>query len=512
MIQMALDAPHYGSATFPPPHPDQVLAHEMLRQGIKDGHKNQVLMAPTGSGKTYSGLRLIHEALKKGKRAIFVCDRTTLINQTSDTADRYGLGAHGIIQANHWRFSPELPFQIASAQTLARRSWPDADLIVIDECHTQLRTWTEHIPSCRAKVVGLSATPFSAGLGKLFSNLINATTMHELTEAGVLVPMRVLSCTPIDMRGAPTQGGEWTDASVEERGRGIVGDVVTEWIKHASPRKSIYFCATIVACEELCAQFAQSGVMAAVFTSRTTDAERALLLKEFRKPDSMIRVLISVEALAKGFDVPDVSCVGDVRPLRKSLSCAIQMWGRGLRSSPETGKTDCLLLDHSGNIIRFANDYTSIFFNGLDALDSGEKLDATIRREEEEKEKKNCPACGYSPFAGRCMSCGHEIRAAALTEALPGEMREVVLGNKKLADDHRHLWEQLCSYARAHSLPEKQQGRAEFLFRDITGNWPSRQWKLETTQGAEITRNVKNKITSMNIAYARRNANSVANV
>ena len=83
-----------------------------------------------------------------------------------------------------------------------------------------------------------------------------------------------------------------------------------------------------------------------MFCADTTKAEREAILKEYRKPDSAIRVLISVEALAKGFDVPDVGCVVDCRPLRKSLSTAIQMWGRGLRSSPETGKTDCILLDH----------------------------------------------------------------------------------------------------------------------------------------------------------------------
>ena len=81
-------------------------------------------------------------------------------------------------------------------------------LIVIDEAHTQLSVWTEYIKECSASVVGLSATPFSPGLGKLFTNLVNATTMHELTESGVLVPMRVYSCTQANMEGAATSGGE----------------------------------------------------------------------------------------------------------------------------------------------------------------------------------------------------------------------------------------------------------------------------------------------------------------
>jgi DNA repair protein RadD len=183
------------------------------------------------------------------------------------------------------------------------------------------------------------------------------------------------------MSGAETSGGEWTDRAAGERGMEIIGDVVSEWHKHGEGRKTIVFGATIAHCEELCRQFVESGVMAAVFTSDTSKSEREDLLKEYRKPDSTLRVLISVEALAKGFDVQDVGCVVDCRPLRKSLSTAIQMWGRGLRASPETGKKDCLLLDHSGNILRFAEDFTDIFYNGLAELDCGEKLDKAVRKE-----------------------------------------------------------------------------------------------------------------------------------
>ena len=202
-----------------------------------------------------------------------MADRRTLINQTSKVADSYGLSAHGILMSNHWRMNSDMPFQIASAQTLARREWPDVDVIVIDECHTQMKVWADRIVDCRASVIGLSATPFSPGLGKLFTNLINATTMHELTTSGVLVPMRVMSCTTADMRGAATSGGEWTDGAAAERGMSIVGDVVSEWVKHGENRKTIVFGSTIAHCAELCRQFNEVGVMAQLFTSETTEDE-----------------------------------------------------------------------------------------------------------------------------------------------------------------------------------------------------------------------------------------------
>lgn len=499
------DAPNYASAAFPPPRPFQESAHESLRAGLRAGHRCQMLMAPTGAGKSYLGLRVIHEALVRGKRAVFMCDREALIDQTSRAADNYGLTAHGILKADHWRTNSSMPFQIASAQTVSRRKWPDADVIVIDEAHTQMSAWVDHIPKCRAAVVGLSATPFSTGLGNLFTRLVNATTMNELTQSGVLVPMRVLSCTKPDMTGAETRGGEWTDAAAAQRGMEIIGDVVSEWIKHAEGRKTIVFGATIAHCEEMCKSFNEAGVMAAVFTSHTTASERLALLQEYRKPSSTLRVLISVEALAKGFDVPDVGCVVDCRPLRKSLSTAIQMWGRGLRSSPETGKKDCILLDHSGNILRFKEDFERIYFEGLDELDAGEKLDKAVRKDQpEEKEEKGCPACGYSPFHRRCMACGFAATTASHTEAEAGEMREVVmLGGKRMGDDRAHVWSQVASYAKTHSRPEKQQARAAVLYKQMVGAWPPRSWQVQDTPFVEITRPVLNKIRQMNIAYAK---------
>lgn len=490
-------------STFPLPRPFQLDAHAQLRAGFRAGHKNQLIMAPTGAGKTYLGLRICHEAMQRGKRAVFLCDRTTLINQTSSAADGYGLHEHGVIQASHWRRQPQHLLQIASAQTIAKREyWPQLDVLVVDECHSQMKVWTDYATTSQAAVIGLSATPFSIGLGKIFSNLINATTMHNLTQSGVLVPMRIFSCTKPDMKGASTAGGEWTDKAAEERGMDIIGDVVNEWINLAENRKTIIFGATIKHCKELAQQFINQGIMAAVFTSETTAAEREALLDDYRRPDSYIRILISVEALAKGFDVPDVGCVCDARPLRKSLSTAIQMWGRGLRSSPETGKTDCLLLDFSGNIVRFAEDFTEIFFNGLESLDMGDKLDKKIR-EDDDYEPKGCPKCGYKPFSKRCMACGYEHITESATTVTPGQMVEITIGegkNKKvLAPNAEQLWHQLVSYARAHSLPEKQQGRAYHLFTKITGQEPT--WRFTTAPSVEISKNVQNKITQLNMAW-----------
>jgi superfamily II DNA or RNA helicase len=395
-----------------------------------------------------------------------------------------------------------MPFQIASVQTLqARGYWPAADVIVIDEAHTQYTAVKDCLATTPAAVVGLTATPCSRGLGLLYTHMVNAATMHELTQSGVLVPMRILSCVTPDMAGAATSGGEWTAKAAGEREAEIIGDVVSEWIQHGENRKTIAFGADIAYCIELARRFNEAGIRAETFTSETSDGERYTLLKEFRKEDSAIRLLISVEALAKGFDVEDIGCVIDTRPLRKSLSTAIQMWGRGLRSSPATGKVDCLLLDHSGNIQRFLKDFTEVYFDGFVSLDMSEKLDKTIRKDDPDYEPAGCPACGHKPFHRRCMRCGHEKQTLALVGEAAGEMKEIRIGKNVIASDKHDLFRQLCGYVRAHGKPETAAARARYRFEDITGEKP--RWDFHTTEPAPITRGTLNKIKQLNIRFIK---------
>ena len=152
-------------------------AIEQARQAIRGGAKNVLICAPTGGGKTVIASALIEANQGKGKRSAFVVDRLSLIQQTSDTFDRYGID-HGIIQADHPRFRPSKPVQLCSQQTVARRRWPDADLIVVDEAHTVTETVKKRISPRDTITIGLTATPFTKGLGKLYDAVVNVTTTN----------------------------------------------------------------------------------------------------------------------------------------------------------------------------------------------------------------------------------------------------------------------------------------------------------------------------------------------
>ena len=170
----------------------QIKALDELRDGVRKGHRSQILVAPTGAGKTVSASYLLNEAKAKQNVAWFICDRVSLVDQTSATLDRYGV-PHGVIQADHWRWRPYEYVQVISAQTLARRKIDnEPKLIVVDEAHVLHRSVINAIEKYPdAIVVGLTATPFTKGLSKIFSNVVNSTTSDKLINDGWLVPVKM---------------------------------------------------------------------------------------------------------------------------------------------------------------------------------------------------------------------------------------------------------------------------------------------------------------------------------
>ena len=80
------------------PHQTDVV--EKLVQGFKDGHKSQLLYAPTGFGKTEVAMAIMLEEAKQLKNVAMVLDRIVLVNQTSARLGNYKIN-HGVMQADH---------------------------------------------------------------------------------------------------------------------------------------------------------------------------------------------------------------------------------------------------------------------------------------------------------------------------------------------------------------------------------------------------------------------------
>lgn len=471
--------------------PWQADAVEKLREGMRNGHTRQVLVAPTGAGKTYVGSYMLDSCAKRENAAAFLVDRIALAKQTSAALWDFDID-HGIAQGENTSNRHAL-IQVCSQQTVEKRGFfPPMKMAILDECHTMRKYATEYFQNNSIPLIGLTATPFTTGMGQLYTNVVNVTTTNRLLEEGYLAPLRVYAAKEIDMTGAKTVGGEWTDKEAGERGSQIIGDLVVEWQdkteKHFNgPVKTICFSATVDHGAEICEQFQAAGFNFQQVSYKTDSVERERLLAEFRKPDSVIDGLVSVEALAKGFDVPDIRCGICARPFKKSFSSHIQMVGRVMRSYPN--KDFALWLDHSGNYLGFYDRMVDLFANGVSNLDMGEK--ANQPRDEEAKEKTDfaCKACGYvlKPGMDSCPSCGAERKRKSGVETVAGQLAEVngtVAAEKKVKpylENAESAWGQILHNAleRKGGDIEKARKFALAQYRNFYGSWPKKEWGEE---------------------------------
>ena len=480
---------------------------EKLRQGFEEGHRCQLLYAPTGFGKTEVAMAIMKGVSENFKRTAMVLDRIVLVEQTSLRLGKYGI-EHGVMQSGHWRYRPMERIQICSAQTLEKRqAFPDIDLLIIDECHVTRRKTVEFIKqNPQIKVIGLTATPFTKGLGDIYSHVVGATSTGDLIDKGWLAPLKVYIAKEIDMTGAKKVAGEWSQDEVSERGMKITGDIVTEWVKKTheifgEPKKTIVFCSGVAHGRDLVEQFANAGYNFVSISYKEDDEFKRDTIEDFAKPDTNIHGLVATDILTRGFDVPDVMIGVSARPFSKSFSSHVQQLGRVMR--PHDSKEFGVWLDHSGNYLRFRNDWDNLYAEGVRELkEGGEKAKKELT--EREKKESKCPACGILWAGGDvCLGCGHVRERRAMIEAVPGELRELQEANKKLHITNQAFWSELLAYSRVKGYKE---GWAAHKYKEKFGVFP-RGLSNETK---DPSRQTLNWIKSRAIAFSKSKARSQA--
>jgi DNA repair protein RadD len=478
---------------------EQQAVVDAISAAFRAGHKRVMVSAACGFGKTELATAVLAATRENNRRGAFLCDRISLVTQTSERFDKYRL-QHGVIQADHPRWMPSEPIQVCSVQTLARRSWPDLNLIVVDEAHVLTEPVKKKLEAKDCFAIGLSATAITKGLGKYFDCVVNAPPTNRLIERGLLVPLRIYSCTEPDMNGVKVNKlGEWDEKETESRALKVVGDVVAEYLRLGQNKKFIGFAASIAHAQELQRQFLAAGINVATYTANDQPEDRAEVVQEFRKPNSTIRGILSVEALTRGFDVAEVEVLILARPLRKAVAVFVQMLGRVMRTAE--GKTEAMVLDHAGNTARFWDQWNTLFEEGVTQLDDGKPKEKAAKKEKPELEPMKCPSCRalHKPMPV-CPVCGHEYPARAAVQHVPGTLKELIAGGhqKELTRD---LWPQVAGYVMERREGEAARKQALAIYKDITGGWPKATW--EATVPVPPSNEVRNRIRAQQIRFAK---------
>jgi DNA repair protein RadD len=243
----------------------QETAIDLLRESLRTGHRRPILQLPTGAGKTRIAAEIVLGSLSKERRAIFVVPRISLIEQTVAAFEREGVWNIGVIQGQHFRTNLDAPVQIASAQTLARREIPPADVVIVDECHLQFKSITEWIAVLEWQAVpfiGLSATPWAKGLGKSYDDLLMPVSIQELIDEAYLSPFRVFAPPGPDLSAVRTVAGDFHEADLSDvcDTKEIVADIVKTWFEKGENRPTLCYGIDRKHAQHLQERFIEAGI------------------------------------------------------------------------------------------------------------------------------------------------------------------------------------------------------------------------------------------------------------
>jgi len=479
-------------------HPHQERALGSVRLAIKEGERRIMLMAPTGAGKTKTAGELIIEARAAGWRIAFVVPAISLVDQTVERFYADGIRDIGVIQADHHLTNYARPVQVASVQTLTRRKhFLDFDLVVIDEAHLQfdfVRNWLARPEMANIPVIGLSATPWSKGLGKIYNKLIIAATTQELIEAGYLSKFRVFAPSSPDLTDVRILAGDYHEGDLSKAmdKSALVADVVDTWVERGRGRPTLCFAVDRAHAKNLQQKFSASGVTAEYIDAYTPAAERTAIAKRFHSGE--VEIVCNVGCLTTGIDW-DVRCIILARPT-KSEMLFVQMIGRGLRTAD--GKDDCLILDHSDNHLRLGF-VTDIHHDKLD--------DGRERQKAEPKAKealpKKCPKCTFlkPPKMPLCPACGFKPEPKCDVVNKAGELVEYAGRAQPILQrerDRADFYRQLKHYAASRGY---QRGWVSHKYKEKFGHWPPSDYERLTAM--QPTPATLGWIRSRQIAYAK---------
>lgn len=491
-------------------YPHQTAAIDQIRDAFRTGSSRVLLAAPCGFGKTIVSAWLAKEAISRGKRVMFFADRIKLVDQTLMAFDRFGI-QYGVIQADHYLTDYDKPCQIASIQTVARRRHlPHYDLAIVDECHTAYQSMVKQMDrfDC-AKYIGLSATPYSRGLGLIWDKLVVPITTKELIQQGFLTPVHYYGGRSVDVstlksKALATGGADYDPAQLQaatEADTGLVGDIVRNWLEHGENRQTIAFCPSIKTSKYLVDEFERHGVPARHISGYTEDRERREL---YAGHDAgQFKILSCAQLLIVGYDSPTTSCLIDCRPT-KSLIGYQQAAGRVIRSAP--GKEYAIYLDHAGNVPR----HGMMEYLVPAGLDSKEKQFSERRQVKKDKPEEaainDCPKCQQIMQGLKCQNCGYTRH---ITEALKSTNELLVRINGKKQPPttaEKSLWySNFLRYARQAGFKD---GWAAWQYKRKFGVFPR---GLRVDLSLPIDPKIVNFIMSRQIAHAKWRQKQVSN-
>lgn len=318
------------------------------REAFKNGFHRLCCVLPCGAGKTaiFCYLTYLNTLKKRSNNVLILLHRKELLKQTIDAFKAFEINTDHIDIA-----------MIQSFKNTLKAGIKPYSLIIIDECHHATSNSFKAVLSAYSSVplVGFTATPARLDgkpLSEIFDRLIIGVDYAYLIQNKYLVDYDYFSPDlNFDFSKWKLKSGDFdaTDNAIHLDKKAIYGDIL-KYIDLS--KKTIIYSPTVDYSKKLEAQINEhfNARISAEFNGATPQNERDRIINDFK--NNKIKILINVDLIGEGFNVPSCDCVFLLRATQ-SLTLYIQQAGRALRADPTNSTKKASIFDFVGNIYRF---------------------------------------------------------------------------------------------------------------------------------------------------------------
>lgn len=341
----------------------QELAVEAGYKSLKQVKKNEVIVAPTASGKSVIISELCHRI---NEPTLILQPTKEILEQNYEKLVGYGVTDIGIYSASMNRKDINT-YTYATIGSIYKKPelFKHFKYVLVDECHLvnpkgfgMYKTFFEGMG--KPSVLGLTATPYRLCQkyyrenGELFytsmlqvlnrmrpsffKSFAFKITNQRLFDEGYLAPIRYVypeKGMDLSRLKLNTTGADFKESALEEfvnSPKNITNLVEAIIQEDHRMRNNLIFCSSIRHATLSAELLSRMGYDCEVLTGTDGKEKRERILSEFKS--GKIKRLLNVGVLTTGFDMPTLYGVTVARPTL-SLALYYQMVGRMIRLDPE---------------------------------------------------------------------------------------------------------------------------------------------------------------------------------
>ena len=253
-------------------------AVELVKKAYKSGIYRQLLVLPTGSGKTVIMTAI---AKQQRKRVLILAHRKELIQQAYNQFKLYWPESDvGIYQADRKELGHKIVIgsiqSCSTSKSLKKLQRKKFNVLMIDEAHhAESKSYQRVIERLGFKagsklLIGVTATPQRAdkkSLSNTFDEIVFTRSISSMIHDGYLSPVygrKMLTKTSLSKVGS-----RYGDFITKQLASAVNIDtrnqfIVNKYKQYASDRKAVAFCVNVQHCKDLAEAFKTLGIQLAL--------------------------------------------------------------------------------------------------------------------------------------------------------------------------------------------------------------------------------------------------------